>query len=49
MVIKNGEWNIILIFLQWSAAISEGKVARASKDQKGHTCSTLHEPAEKEM
>ena len=25
------------------------KESRASKDQKGHTCSMLHEPAEKEM
>ena len=26
MVIKNGEWNIMFTFLQWSAAITEGKV-----------------------
>ena len=26
MVIKNGEWKIILTFLKWSAAISKGKV-----------------------
>jgi len=36
MVIKNGEWNIILTFLQWSAY--KRRESRASKDQKGHTC-----------
>ena len=45
MVIKNGEWNIMLTFLRWSAAISEGKV----EHQKIRKCSMLHEPAENEM
>ena len=44
MVAKNSEWNIMLTFLQWSAAVSEGKV----KHQKIRKCSMLHEPAENE-
>jgi len=46
MVIKNGEWNIMLKFYDGQLLrINKGKV----EHQKIRKCSMLHEPAENEM